>query len=171
MNSPIGDEVSTPRIGERLKGGPALRDRVQCVQEIASRARQAINASDEERVALAEGIDGPAQLRPVGACAALLSGVQLGRACALKLVDLSVERLTVGRNPAIPHDFRQFVTQFRIRLSDKRYAYSAGASDAGYRGPKPNGHGQARTALARAGSAAEVTALVRPLRRRNMFQT
>ena len=58
------------------------------------RARQAINAGDEQRVALAQGTDGPAQLRPVGACAALLFGVQLGRARALKLVDLSVERLT-----------------------------------------------------------------------------
>ena len=65
-----------------------------------SRARQAINAGDEQRVAFAEGIDGPAQLRPVSACAALLFGVQLVRARALKFVDLSVERLTVGRNPS-----------------------------------------------------------------------
>ena len=106
MNSPIGDEVSTHGSASEFEGGPPLRDSVQGVQEIAGRARQAINASDEQRVALAEGIDGPAQLRPVGACAALLFGVQLGRARALKLVDLSVERLTVGRNPAIPHNIR-----------------------------------------------------------------
>jgi hypothetical protein len=70
-----------------------------------------------EHVALTERGDGLTQLRPVAARTALLLREQLRDPGHLQLSNLGVERLVVGRDPAITDDLWHFEPPFRIRLS------------------------------------------------------
>ena len=64
MDSPIGDEVSSPGSPSDLKAAP--RSVTVCNVFKRSRVERAKrSAGDDERVARGHGIDGPAQLRPV----------------------------------------------------------------------------------------------------------
>jgi hypothetical protein len=70
MNSASSLARVGPRLGQRFERGPGLLHVMHDVQQIARRARQAVNPRDQQHVALVESGEGLLELRPVGGRAA-----------------------------------------------------------------------------------------------------
>jgi hypothetical protein len=78
---------------ERTKARALGGDRRQRVQEVAGRARQAVEVRDGEHVALGELREHTGELDAVGLRAAGLLAVDFGATFGADLLELSVERL------------------------------------------------------------------------------
>src|SRR5262249_43628291 len=111
-----------PEVMKRTEAGTGLADRIDDVEQVPRRAREAVEAGDNQDIAGFQPADHLRQLGPVSLRARGLLFENVAAAGGLQLGDLAGKVLVPRRHPCISES-SHFLVQFRKRLSDK---YSIG---------------------------------------------
>src|SRR5215469_548735 len=90
-----------PGVGHALEARASLADRVEDVQQIARRARQAIEPGDDQHIALLETLEDLRKLGAVGLRTAHLLAVDLGATSGMERGILGRQGLAVGADAGI----------------------------------------------------------------------
>ena len=127
-----------PRVGERPEAGTVLGDLLENVEQVAGRARQAVEAGHYQHVAGDQAAD---RALEAGAVASGSAGLLLDdrRAAGRRQrLDLRGERLVVGRYPGVanlhaPVLHKKPAQEKRLSVSDLRFVHNHGILHRQYR--------------------------------------